>query len=110
MGRLAGGAAGTVQAVVRVITRSYAYNAPAVPAVGLVCAHKQVLYVSEYQRPACTGKNPVQAGLEGVQVLQPPCTLLQGGYVPVGAPCTWKKTIPSRICTCGDLLGDPVPG
>ena len=95
MGRLAGGAAGTVQAVVRVTTRSYAYNAPAVlvPAVGLVCAHKQVLYVSEYQRPACTGKNPVQAGLEGVQVLQPACTLLQGGYVPVGAPCMWKKTI-----------------
>lgn len=46
------GVAGTVQAVVRVIARSYAYNAGAVPAVGLVCAHKLGFYVSEYQRAA----------------------------------------------------------
>lgn len=55
--RLAGGVAGTVQAVVRVIVRRYAYNARAVPAVGLVCAHKLGFYVSEYQRAASTRKN-----------------------------------------------------
>jgi hypothetical protein len=40
--------------------------------------------VSEYQEVACTGRNPVQAGLEGVQLVQPACTQLQGGFVPVG--------------------------
>jgi hypothetical protein len=57
MKRLAGGVAGTVQAVVRVIVRRYAYNARAVPAVGLVCAHKRGFYVSEYQTAASTRKN-----------------------------------------------------
>jgi hypothetical protein len=55
--RLAGGAAGTVQGLVRVITRSYAYKTRAVPAVGLVCAHRQGVYVSEYQGSTCTRKN-----------------------------------------------------
>jgi hypothetical protein len=59
MERLAGGVAGTVKDVVRVIAPSYAYNARAVPAVGLVCAHKLGFYVSEYQRPACTRKKQV---------------------------------------------------
>ena len=57
MERLAGGVAGTVQAVVRVIVRRYAYNARAIPAVGLVCVHKLGFYVSEYQRAASTWKN-----------------------------------------------------
>ena len=38
----------------------YAYKARAVPAVGLVCAHKLGFYLSEYQKPACartTGRN-----------------------------------------------------